>query len=110
MIVEDDYQGRGIGTRLLRHMLELAERIGFREVVAVVLAQNDEMLRLLEATSLDWTRTVEEAVLTLRAPLPVVEAGSLSPARPSLPRASRKVQSDGVPTDRPPEKKSRKRS
>ena len=69
LIIEDAYQGRGIGTRLLRHMLELAERIGFREVVATVLAQNTSMLRVLEATRLDWTRSLEEAVVTMRAPL-----------------------------------------
>jgi AcrR family transcriptional regulator/RimJ/RimL family protein N-acetyltransferase len=79
VIVEDAYQGRGIGTRLLRHMVELAERMGFQVVVAIVLAQNTDMLRLLEETRLDWTRETEDAVLTLRAPLPVLEAGSLSP-------------------------------
>jgi AcrR family transcriptional regulator/L-amino acid N-acyltransferase YncA len=88
VIVEDGYQSRGIGTRLLRHMLELAERIGFLEVVAIVLAQNTEMLRLLEATRLDWTREIEEAVLTMRAPLPVVDAGSLSPGHPPFPHPS----------------------
>jgi AcrR family transcriptional regulator/RimJ/RimL family protein N-acetyltransferase len=76
VIVEDAYQGRGIGTRLLRHLLELAERIGFHEVVAIVLAQNTMMLRVLEATRLDWTRELEEAVVTMRAPLPVVAPGS----------------------------------
>ena len=76
VIVEDGYQGRGIGTRLLRHMLELAERIGFQEVVAIVLAQNTTMLRVLEETRLDWTRELEEAVVTMRAPLPVVAPGS----------------------------------
>ena len=76
VIVEDAYQGRGIGTRLLRHMLELAERIGFQEVVAIVLAQNTTMLRVLEETRLDWTRELEEAVVTMRAPLPVVAPGS----------------------------------
>jgi RimJ/RimL family protein N-acetyltransferase len=88
VIIEDAYQGRGIGTRLLRHMLELAERIGFLEVVAIVLAQNTDMLRLLEATRLDWTREIEDAVLTMRAPLPVVDAGSLSPGHPPFPRLS----------------------
>ena len=72
VIVEDAYQGRGIGSRLLRHMLELAERIGFQEVVAIVLAQNTTMLRVLEATRLEWTRELEEAVVTMRAPLPVM--------------------------------------
>ena len=76
MIVEDAYQGRGIGTRLLRHMLELAERIGFQEVVAIVLAQNTTMLQVLEATRLDWTRELDKAVVTMRAPLPVLAPGS----------------------------------
>lgn len=75
-IVEDAYQGRGIGTRLLRHMLELAERLGFQSVVATVLTENAEMLAVLEATGLDWTRALDRSVLTLRAPLPVVQSGS----------------------------------
>ena len=79
VIVEDAYQGRGIGARLVRHMLELAERIGFQEVVAIVLAQNAEMRQVLEATRLDWTHDLDDGVLTMRAALPVVAAGSLSP-------------------------------
>jgi len=79
VIVEDAQQLRGIGTRLLRHMLELAQLIGFREVVAIVLAQNTGMLQVLEATRLDWTCEPVDAVLTMRASLPVVAAGSLTP-------------------------------
>jgi len=79
-IIEDAYQGRGIGTRLLRHMLEMAERLGFQKVVATVLAENAEMLRVLEATRLDWTRDVNKSVFTMWAPLPVVESGQLSPS------------------------------
>ena len=75
-IIEDAYQGRGIGTRLLRHMLELAGQLGFDEVTATVLAENTDMLRLLEATRLDWTRTAAAAVLSMRAPLPVVASGA----------------------------------
>ena len=86
LLVEDAFQGRGIGTRLLRHMLELAERLGFQEVVGAVLAENTGMLRVLEATGLDWARELEEGVLTMRAPLPVVAAGSQSPGRPSSAR------------------------
>ena len=33
---------------------------------------------MVEATGPKWTRELEESVLTLRAPLPVVESGSLS--------------------------------
>jgi AcrR family transcriptional regulator/L-amino acid N-acyltransferase YncA len=69
VIIEDAYQGRGIGTRLLRHMLEMAERLGFQNVVGSVLAENAEMQRVLEATRLDWTREVNGAVVIMRAPL-----------------------------------------
>ena len=40
------------------------------------------MLAVLEATGLDWTRELGERVLTMRAPLPLVESGSLSPGHP----------------------------
>ena len=70
VIVEDAYQRRGVGTRLVGHMLDLAERLGFDDVVGTVLAQNTEMLRVLDSTRLVWTRHVEDGVLTLRAPLP----------------------------------------
>ena len=78
MIVEDAYQGRGVGTRLLRHMLEFAERLGFAEITATVLAENTGMLRVLEAPGLSWTKELEQGVLTMRAPLPVPEAGTLT--------------------------------
>jgi RimJ/RimL family protein N-acetyltransferase len=76
VIIEDDFQGRGIGTRLLRHLLELAQRLGVQEVVATLLAENNEMLSLLEATGLRWTRTLDEGVLTMRAALVGSDAGA----------------------------------
>ncbi len=85
-IVEDAYQGRGIGTRLLRHMLELAQRLGFQSLVATVLAENAEMLAMLEETGLNWTRELGDSVLTMHAPLSVVESGSLSPGHPRVRR------------------------
>lgn len=78
-IIEDAYQGWGIGTRLLRHMLELAQRLGFQSVVATVLAENAEMLAVLEQTGLGWTREVDNGVLTMRAPLHGGKSGSRSP-------------------------------
>ena len=82
VIVEDAYQGRGIGTRLIRHMLELAERLGFTDVVGTVLAENTGMQRVLDATGLDWTRDLDESVLTMRARLP--SASASPPARPAV--------------------------
>ena len=87
VIVEDAYQGRGIGTRLLRHMLELAERLGFTDVVGTVLAENTGMQRVLEATGLDWTRELNESVLTMRARLPSAPSGPQPLGHPSSPRS-----------------------
>ena len=87
VIVEDAYQGRGIGTRLLRHMLELAERLGFTDVVGTVLAENTGMQRVLEATGLDWTRELDESVLTMRARLPSAPSGPQPLGHPSSPRS-----------------------
>jgi AcrR family transcriptional regulator/L-amino acid N-acyltransferase YncA len=81
VIVEDAYQRRGVGTQLLRHMLDLAERLGFEDVVGTVLAQNNEMLRMLDSTRLVWSRQVEDGVLTLRAPLPTAAAEAKYPGR-----------------------------
>jgi AcrR family transcriptional regulator/RimJ/RimL family protein N-acetyltransferase len=69
LIVEDEYQGRGLGTVLLRHELDLARRLDFSEVVAVVLAENTGMLRLLERTGLDWSSTIDSGMATWRADL-----------------------------------------
>ena len=82
VIVEDAYQRRGVGTRLVGHMLDLAERLGFDEVVGTVLAQNNEMLRVLDSTRLVWSRQVEDGVITLRAPLPRVAPAAEPPGRP----------------------------
>lgn len=71
VIIEDSYQGRGLGTRMIRHMLGLAEDLGFEEVVATVLEENAGMLHVLEATGLSWTSERERGALTMRARLPV---------------------------------------
>jgi hypothetical protein len=58
---------------MLRRQIALAERLGFAELAAVVLAENAGMIRLLEHTPLHWTSTVESGVATWRAPLPAQE-------------------------------------
>jgi len=55
VIVEDAWQGRGIGMLLTTRLIDVARRMGFRELVAYVLAENAAMLGLLAATELDWT-------------------------------------------------------
>ena len=78
VIVEDAYQRRGIGTLLVRHMLDLAERLGFNDVVGTLLAQNNEMVRLLDSTRLVWNKHVEDGVLTVRASLPTAASAAES--------------------------------
>lgn len=60
VIVEDAWQGHGLGSSLLRHLIALARRLGFDEVTALVLATNSRMIRLLEATTLSWARTEDD--------------------------------------------------
>jgi AcrR family transcriptional regulator/ribosomal protein S18 acetylase RimI-like enzyme len=70
LIIEDAYQRRGLGTRMLRHQIALAQRLGFTEVVAIVLAENTGMLELLRRTGLAWTHRIDAGTATWRAPLP----------------------------------------
>lgn len=73
VIVEDAWQGRGLGGRLLAHLVELARRQGFDEVLALVLASNAGMIRLLERLDLDWTRSTDPdlgpSIVRMTAPL-----------------------------------------
>ena len=71
VIVEDAYQGMGLGREMLRKMIDIAVSLGFREVLAEVLTENRGMQRLLETTGLEWTSHSSEGVRTMRAFLPV---------------------------------------
>ena len=44
--VIDEYQGRGIGAALMRHLAGIARGAGLRELVADVLPENEAMLRV----------------------------------------------------------------
>jgi RimJ/RimL family protein N-acetyltransferase len=54
VIVDDAWQGAGVGLLLLGHLVDVGRRMGFTSLVAYVLADNRAMLRLLEATGLEW--------------------------------------------------------
>jgi ribosomal protein S18 acetylase RimI-like enzyme len=55
-VVVDDYQGHGIGTRLMRHLARIAIEAGLRELVAEVLPDNQPMLSVFEKCGLKVTR------------------------------------------------------
>jgi RimJ/RimL family protein N-acetyltransferase/AcrR family transcriptional regulator len=69
LLIEDAYQGDGIGRALLARMLELAPQMGFEHVVAHVLATNAAMRHLLDTTGLSWSTRVTDGVAESRAPL-----------------------------------------
>ena len=74
VIVEDDWQGRGLGRRMLEHLVDVAAQLGFDSATAYVLAQNAGMIRLLESIGLNWQRRDDHdfgpSVVCLEAPLP----------------------------------------
>src|SRR5215469_16237984 len=45
-VVVDAYQGNGIGTMLMRHLLAIARDVGLKELIAEVLPENAAMLKV----------------------------------------------------------------
>jgi len=51
--VVDDYQGKGIGAVLLRHLAAIARKAGLKEFTAEVLSDNAPMLKVFERSGLE---------------------------------------------------------
>jgi acetate---CoA ligase (ADP-forming) len=58
-VVADDFQRRGIGTRLLERLAERAASVGIERFVAEVLPENSQMLRVFEAVGFESKRRHE---------------------------------------------------
>lgn len=65
LVVEDAWQGRGLGVTLLGELLAAAEPRGIRRFVAYVLGDNQRMLGLLTRHTNVRERSVESGVVTL---------------------------------------------
>ncbi len=61
--VIDNYQGRGLGTILMRHIAGLARAAGLRELAAEVLPENAPMLKVMEKSGLPMTTQREAGVV-----------------------------------------------
>lgn len=83
--VEDAWQGRGLGTLLLRNLGAIAREQGVREVVADVLAENQPMLRLLRSSGLPTLSGRQAGAVQLTMSL----AGGDTIDPPSAKRSSR---------------------
>ena len=68
--VVDQYQGQGIGRTLMRHLVAIARGAGLRELVADVLPDNRQMLKVFEKSGLPMSTSREPGSLhvTLRLP------------------------------------------
>jgi GNAT superfamily N-acetyltransferase len=51
-VVEDAYQGQGIGSALMRHLITIARQAGLDKLHAEVLPSNDSMLKVFDRTGL----------------------------------------------------------
>jgi len=54
-VVVDDYQGHGIGSRLMRHLVSIAREAGLRELIAEVLPDNHPRLSVFQKCGLKVT-------------------------------------------------------
>ncbi|MEV5193162.1 GNAT family N-acetyltransferase [Streptomyces clavifer] len=76
LMVEDDWQRRGIGSELLGRLVALAVEAGCDSVYAVTQAHNTGMVAAMRALSLPLDYQIEEGTLVITARL------AASPARP----------------------------
>lgn len=75
-LVEDDWQGRGVGRRLAARLLDLGRAQGLLELRASVLSENARMRKLLISLGGRTRRTEDPAVLEI-----VIDLGVLAAAR-----------------------------
>ena len=74
VLVADDWQGRGLGLRLLGNLECLAREAGFERIEGEVLVHNSSMLGLAQRRGYEVRRHAESA-LFLRVSLPLLRAG-----------------------------------
>lgn len=69
LLVEDDWQRRGIGSELLRHLAELAREAGSSDMYAVTQASNSAMISAMRRLGLPLGHQVEDSTLVVTAHL-----------------------------------------
>jgi acetyl coenzyme A synthetase (ADP forming)-like protein len=72
--VEDAYQGRGIGTLLLEHLVEVAKACGVEQVEAFVLADNARMMEVFAESGFAVKRSLEANVFHVTFPTDATQA------------------------------------
>ena len=62
-VVVDEYQGRGVGRALMRHLISIARAAGLRTLIAEVLSENTPMLQLFKTGGLEFSTRREGQVI-----------------------------------------------
>jgi RimJ/RimL family protein N-acetyltransferase len=62
-VVGDAYQGKGIGSALLRHLVAIAREAGLEALVADVLPENSAMLKVFEKSGLEIKTRREQGIV-----------------------------------------------
>ena len=73
LVVEDAYQGRGIGSVLLEHLAAAAREAGVSRFVAEVLPENSTMLRVFADAGYQVQRQYADGVVHLTFPIALTE-------------------------------------
>ncbi|MEM2946346.1 MAG: GNAT family N-acetyltransferase, partial [Thermoproteota archaeon] len=80
LVVRDDWQGKGIGTELLKYLIELAKARGFTGLKAWVLVENTRMMHLFRKCGYTMRYRMEDGVyevlIDLRQPVESREAAA----------------------------------
>lgn len=98
VVVADDFQGRGLGTKLIDVLIGIADEKGLETMYGIVLPENERMIKLCKKLGFDIKYGPEEVVVELRLrgrrEIPAVEAAARTTkrvylkARPPKPRSS----------------------
>ena len=87
IVIEDRWQGRGLGTVLLGELVRYAVAVGISRLRAYVLADNVRMLKLIRRVTTIIDRKLDSGVISLllgpREPEPGVDAARRSMASPA---------------------------
>ena len=64
--VIDEFQGKGVGSALMRHLICLARRASLKQLVADVLPENSAMINILKKSGMPSTITRTKGVVHVR--------------------------------------------
>ena len=100
--VADEYQRRGIGTRLLEQLSTLAGGLGIERFIAVVLPDNRQMLGVFEAVGFAVTREIAGGEVELSFPIAPTERVPAKASRAAtIRRSSRRFARSSSPRPSP---------